>query len=87
MQIGKMKLSPTMVSYLQVAPLALILIVFLGIPLITVIVVSFFDYANYQVYPDFIFLNYIELFESALVYKLYNLTAKEIKIVEESTHA
>ena len=71
MQIGKMKLSPTMVSYLQVAPLALILIVFLGIPLITVIVVSFFDYANYQVYPDFIFLNYIELFESALVYKLY----------------
>jgi putative spermidine/putrescine transport system permease protein len=71
MQIGKMKLSPTMVSYLQVAPLALILIVFLGIPLITVIVVSFFDYANYQVYPDFIFLNYIELFDSPLVYKLY----------------
>lgn len=58
-------------TYLQVAPLALILIIFLGIPLLTVIVVSFFDYSNYQVYPDFILLNYIELFQSKLTYQLY----------------
>lgn len=66
-----MKLSRTMGTYLQVAPLAVILIIFLGIPLLTVIVVSFFDYSNYQVYPDFILLNYIELFQSKLTYQLY----------------
>ena len=66
-----MKLSRTMGTYLQVAPLALILIIFLGIPLLTVIVVSFFDYSNYQVHPDFILRNYIELFQSKLTYQLY----------------
>jgi putative spermidine/putrescine transport system permease protein len=66
-----MKISRNWTPYLQVAPLALILIIFLGIPLVTVIVVSFFDYANYQVYPDFILLNYIELFQSKLTYQLY----------------
>jgi putative spermidine/putrescine transport system permease protein len=66
-----MRISRSLIPYLQVAPLALILIIFLGIPLVTVIVVSFFDYANYQVYPDFILLNYIELFESKLTYQLY----------------
>jgi len=58
-------------TYLQVAPLALILIIFLGIPLLTVIAVSFFDYSNYQVHPDFILRNYIELFQSKLTYQLY----------------
>ena len=66
-----MRISRNLIPYLQVAPLALILIIFLGIPLVTVIVVSFFDYANYQVYPDFILLNYIELFQSKLTYQLY----------------
>ena len=66
-----MRISRSLIPYLQVAPLALILVIFLGIPLVTVIVVSFFDYANYQVYPDFILLNYIELFQSKLTYQLY----------------
>jgi len=66
-----MKISRNLIPYLQVAPLALILVIFLGIPLVTVIVVSFFDYSNYQVYPDFILLNYIELFQSKLTYQLY----------------
>ncbi len=66
-----MRISRNLIPYLQVAPLALILFIFLGIPLVTVIVVSFFDYANYQVYPDFILLNYIELFQSKLTYMLY----------------
>ncbi len=66
-----MRISRNWIPYLQVAPLALILIIFLGIPLVTVIVVSFFDYSNYQVHPDFILLNYIELFQSKLTYRLY----------------
>lgn len=66
-----MRISRKYAPYLQVAPLALVLIVFLGIPLLTVIVVSFFDYANFQVYPDFILLNYIELFQSKVTYQVY----------------
>jgi len=66
-----MRISRNWIPYLQVAPLTLILIIFLGIPLVTVIVVSFFDYSNYQVHPDFILLNYIELFQSKLTYRLY----------------
>ena len=66
-----MKLSPTVVSYLQVAPLALVLLVFFGIPLVTVAVVSFFDYSNYQTVPAFILLNYAEIFELGLTLKLY----------------
>ena len=71
-----MKISRNSTPYLQVAPLALILIIFLGIPLLTVIVVSFFDYSNYQVYPDFILQNYIELFQSKLTYQLYGSMIK-----------
>jgi putative spermidine/putrescine transport system permease protein len=41
-----MRIPRNYVPYLQVAPLALVLIVFLGIPLVTVVVVSFFDYSN-----------------------------------------
>lgn len=71
-----MRIPRNYIPYLQVAPLALILIIFLGIPLVTVIVVSFFDYANYQVHPDFILLNYIELFQSNLTYQLYGSMIK-----------
>ena len=66
-----MKLSPAIISLLQVAPLVLVLLVFFGIPLVTVAVVSFFDYSNYQTVPAFIFLNYAELFQSNLTLKLY----------------
>jgi putative spermidine/putrescine transport system permease protein len=66
-----MKLPASMVPYLQVAPLAAILLVFFGIPLATVIVVSFFDYVNLQTIPAFIFLNYQEIFESNLTLTLY----------------
>jgi len=71
-----MKLSPAIISLLQVAPLVLVLLVFFGIPLVTVAVVSFFDYSNYQTIPAFILLNYVELFESNLTLKLYTTMVK-----------
>ncbi len=71
-----MKLSPAIISFLQVAPLVLVLLVFFGIPLVTVAVVSFFDYSNYQTIPAFILLNYVELFESNLTLKLYTTMVK-----------
>lgn len=76
-----MKLSRTTVSLLEVGPLGLILFVFLGIPLVTVIVVSFFDYANYQIVPTFTLNNYIELFSTKLTYDLYLSMLKFVCIV------
>lgn len=68
-------------SYLQVAPLTLVLLVFLGIPLLAVLAVSFFDYDDFNVFPAFISMNYVELITSSLTYKLYLTTLKFTFIV------
>ena len=46
-----MKLSQRVVSYLQVAPLALVMLVFLGIPVVMILTVSFFDYDEFDLIP------------------------------------
>lgn len=66
-----MKIPSSAVPYVLVAPLALILFVFFGIPMIAVVVVSFFDYVNFQTVPAFIFINYQELFDTSLTLTLY----------------
>lgn len=71
-----MKLSPKTVPYLQVAPLTLVLLVFLGIPFLVVATVSFFEFDDFNVYPAFVLASYIELFESKLTYMLYWNTIK-----------
>ncbi len=71
-----MKLSPRTVPYLQAAPLTLVLLVFLGVPLTVVAAVSFFEFDDFNVYPAFVLSNYIELFESKLTYTLYWNTIK-----------
>jgi len=76
-----MRIQRALAPYYQVAPLALTLIIFLGIPLVTVTVVSFFDYANYQIVPDLNVRNYIELFQSKLTYQLYGSMLKFAAIV------
>jgi putative spermidine/putrescine transport system permease protein len=76
-----MKLSPKTMSYLQVAPLTLVLLVFLGIPLLAVLAVSFFDYDAFTVFPAFVSMNYVELITSSLTYKLYLTTLKFAFIV------
>jgi len=69
-----MKLSPKTVSWLQAAPLGLTILVFFGVPMLLVLVVSFFDYGRTQMIPAFILDNYAELFQSNLTLRLY-LTA------------
>ena len=76
-----MKVPSSVVPYIQVAPLALILLVFFGIPLVTVAVVSFFDYVNFQTVPAFIFYNYEEVFSSSLTVTLYLTMLKYSAIV------
>lgn len=76
-----MKVPSSVVPYLQVAPLALVLLVFFGIPLVTVIVVSFFDYVNFQTVPAFLLYNYEEVFSSNLTVTLYLTMLKYSVIV------
>ena len=50
-------LPPRAVTYLQVLPLTLVLLVFLGIPLAVVVVVSFFDYDMFDIVPELTLTN------------------------------
>jgi putative spermidine/putrescine transport system permease protein len=65
------KLSPTTVSYLQVAPLLLVLVAFFGIPLLMIVGVSFFEYDGVSSVPAFQFGNYTDLFTSRITLTLY----------------
>ncbi len=77
MSSRSLKLAP----YLQVAPLALVLLVFFGIPLVLVAVVSFFNYDEFEIYPAFILDNYVDLFTSKVTLSLYWNTIKYAVIV------
>ncbi|MGH6929715.1 MAG: ABC transporter permease [Dongiaceae bacterium] len=68
------------VPYLQVAPLTLLLLAFFGVPLIVVIVVSFFDYDEIGIIPSFILTNYADLL-SGETFRLYINTVKSAVIV------
>ena len=56
-----MKRIDAWVTYLQVAPLSLVFLLFLVVPIGTIVVVSFFDYNTTQIIPDFLLQNYEEL--------------------------
>ena len=65
------KLSTASTSYLQVAPLLLVLVAFFGIPLLMIVGVSFFEYDGVSSVPAFQFGNYIDLFTSRITLTLY----------------
>lgn len=56
--------------YLQVAPLVLVLLVFVGLPLAFIVVVSFWSF-DLTLIPGFSLQNYIDLFSSNLTFRLY----------------
>jgi len=62
--------------YLQVLPLVGSLALFLIGPIVIIFVVSFWDYTEFNLIPDFVFTNYVELFESTVTYKIYLNTIK-----------
>jgi putative spermidine/putrescine transport system permease protein len=76
-----MKIPERLIPYLQILPLTLVLLLFLGVPLAIVVVVSFFDYDIVSLIPTFTLENYIELFRSGLTYDLYLSTLKYALIV------
>src|SRR5215204_3051453 len=59
------------ITYLQVAPLALVFLLFLVVPIVTIVVVSFFDYNTTQIIPAFVLQNYEELLLSPVTWQTY----------------
>lgn len=68
-------------SYLQAAPLALILGVFLLAPIATLIVVSFFDYDSVRIIPGFVLTNYQDVLGSSVTWRTYLNTLRFTAIV------
>jgi len=65
------RLAPWMISWLQVGPLATILIVLFALPTLTFFAVSFFDYDRVGIYPDFLLDNYRELLTTPATWRIY----------------
>ena len=57
---------PRIVALLQAAPLSLVFLVFFVVPLVLTMIVSFWDYTDYALIPDFTFRNYQEIFEGCV---------------------
>src|SRR4051812_4242943 len=67
--------------YLQVGPLGAILFVFLLVPMVALIVVSFFDYDSVQIIPAFVFTNYTDALGSTVTWRTYVNTLRYTVIV------
>jgi putative spermidine/putrescine transport system permease protein len=76
-----LRLPPHAVSWLQVSPLAVILVVFFALPTVLFAVVSFFDYDRTGLYPAFIFENYRELLTTPATFRVYVSSLKFAVIV------
>jgi putative spermidine/putrescine transport system permease protein len=64
-----------LVPYLQALPLSAVFIAFFAIPIVLVVVVSFFDYETYQLLiPAFTLDNYREVFSEDVTYRTYLIT-------------
>ena len=61
---------------LQILPLLLVLALFLVAPVAIILAVSFWDYTEFSLIPDFVLTNYIEIFESGVTYSTYLNTFK-----------
>jgi putative spermidine/putrescine transport system permease protein len=57
--------------YLQVAPLTLLLFLFVVVPVAVIVVVSFWSYDEFDIYPDFTLDNYAWIFSSSVTYAIY----------------
>ena len=55
----------------QVSPISAILGLFLIVPIVTIMIVSFWDYSEFMLLPDFVWTNYYETLTSFVTYKTY----------------
>ena len=66
-----LRIAPWAVSWLQVGPLAVILLVLFALPTVLFFVISFFDYDRVGIYPAFLLDNYRELFTTPTTWRIY----------------
>ncbi len=59
------------ISWILVAPITLILLFFLFLPMLTLIVVSFWDYNEWTFFPAFILDNYVYILTSKVTFATY----------------
>ncbi len=69
------------IAWLQAVPLALILGFFFLLPILTIAVVSFWDYDFAGLYPDFLTMNYTDTLGSWVTWKTYLNTLKYTAMV------
>lgn len=62
---------PRLTPYLQAAPLALVLLAFLVVPVAMIVIVSFWSYDSFSLIPDFTLDNYAWLVSSSVTHNLY----------------
>ena len=79
--VWRLRLPPWVVSWLQVAPLALILVVLFALPTVLFLVVSFFDYDRIGIYPAFMLDNYRDLLTTPATLRVYISSLKFAVIV------
>src|SRR5215467_9848770 len=77
----KLAIPAKAVPYLEVAPLAIVLLFFFVVPMAMVLVASFFDYNMTGIIPTFTLTNYIDLLTSRTTLELYLETLKFALIV------
>ncbi len=65
------RLAPWAVSWLQVSPLAAILLVLFALPTLLFFVISFFDYDRTGIYPAFLLDNYRDLLTTPATWRIY----------------
>ena len=65
------RLPPWLVSWFQVGPLALILVVLFAMPTVLFLIVSFYDYDRVGIYPAFLLDNYRELLTTPATWRVY----------------
>jgi putative spermidine/putrescine transport system permease protein len=77
--------SSPLAPYLQVAPLAITMIAMVGIPLATVVMLSFWESDGISIYPAFTFDNYREVLSSPVTLSLFLKTLKYAAITLAAT--
>jgi putative spermidine/putrescine transport system permease protein len=75
------RLPSWLVSWMQVGPLALILVVLFALPTTLFLIVSFYDYDRTGIYPAFIMDNYRELISTPATWRVYVSSLKFAFIV------
>src|ERR1700675_893465 len=68
-------------SWLQIAPLVVVLALSFALPMLVVLAVSFFDFDRTDIVPAFILDNYADLFRSEVTLRLYASSIKFALIV------